>query len=103
MVVYNIIQKISALESMKKIGLKPAARELNIPLTTLKRWRRKSVSLVLAKEMQAKEMQAKEIYLQMCWISRHSELIAMMIILMVVNLQCKKQGCSLVNHSLISF
>jgi hypothetical protein len=35
-------EKLAALVFVKKLGMKPAARALKIPLTTLKRWRKKA-------------------------------------------------------------
>jgi hypothetical protein len=38
----NFRQKLCAVARAKEIGLKPAARELHIPVCTLKRWRRQA-------------------------------------------------------------
>ena len=40
-----LVEKLNALELASKIGVKPAARQLNMCLRTLKRWRQKSTAL----------------------------------------------------------
>jgi transposase-like protein len=48
---WTIQEKLRVLEVVKEIGVKPAARQLNINLTKLKRWRRKADQLLaLSKE-----------------------------------------------------
>jgi DDE superfamily endonuclease len=41
----NFQQKASAVARAKEIGLKPAARELHIPVSTLKRWRKQALPI----------------------------------------------------------
>jgi hypothetical protein len=42
---YTVVQKLGALDLVKKIGMKLASREAGIPLCTIKRWRRNEGAL----------------------------------------------------------
>ena len=41
-----LLEKLNALELASKIGVKPAARQLNVCLRTLNRWQQKSTALI---------------------------------------------------------
>jgi hypothetical protein len=43
---YTVLQKLGALDLVKKIGMKPDLREAGIPLCTIKRWRRNEGALL---------------------------------------------------------
>ena len=43
---WNIRQKISAVTLIHEIGVKPAARQLGMPISSLRRWRKDETKLV---------------------------------------------------------